>query len=78
VIALHPDDTRLDPRALLLTGRAILLWPSAATQPHAVVVVPRGAFTTRLCGAPYNLELLVESGAYPAKWDRGRVLVTAT
>ena len=77
MIELGPDDAALDPHALFLTGRAILLWPPAATQPSAVVLAARGAFTVYLRGAPYIMRALVDSGAYAAEWRRGRVLVTA-
>ena len=77
MIELQPDDIALDRRALFMIGRAILLWPSEATQPSAIVLTARGAFTVQLRGAPYIMRALVDSGAYAAEWRRGRVLVTA-
>ena len=78
MIALRSDVAALDPRALLLTGRAILLWPGDAAQPSAVVLVPRGASTVQLCGAPLDARLQVANGGYEAMWQHGRVLVTRT
>ena len=75
MVTLQTADPMLDPRVFYQRGTAILMWPTGAVQPSAIVSGPRGSFSTPLSGAPESLRQKINDGDYSAQWSRGYVTV---